>query len=790
LVVTAASKAPKSVVAGSRIKVRVAVANRAGGEAGRSLVGLYLSTNARWSSSDVELAGSGRTRGLTARHRVPVTFKVRVPRDAPPAERFKLLACADARHLISEKDERNNCRAAGSLVVVGGSSFEVIDAYVRLGRLKASRALLYKLFAVVGDRRLPKRYRGDGSRLSGTSVVRAARERLPSLPPAIRAQVRPFLIPPAYQGSFADKSRASTAQEPDPCAGPLSGWSSVVTDNGGARVWWRSSSADAADAQRLKRELGATIWTSLTAVMAGRQPQPDGGYPCGGPDSKLDVYLWPTGDPDSAFTQPLESCETASPAYIVVHPRAHPGVLAHEFMHVLQETYPRAGDCGKWEYLDDATATWAEDRAYHHDQTEHVYPHMVGFPHVGLRYESSFRYDAWAFVFSATQHAGDSATVRRLYELGAGIADPIDALDAALPRGLESAWPAFAKDAWNRPLLPDGLKESFFNWDAWRVKPRVRPLVYRLKGRQLEDRLPIELAGLTRQYYDLRFGDRRARRITFKDPSGAGADSQLHTWAFVKVRRAWRAEDWTGRREVEFCRDNKAEDVRQVVIVHSTTRRPRAGHPGRIVTHSDKPRLKLESRCEAGASLTLGGSALYTVTGQRCGLEERARIPSWRLRAEFELPGRIERGAPDPVDASSGSGSGSLELEQALCDEPEHSTHPLSWEEPPGQDVDTGLTLRLLRRGGGLEVEVRMGHFGFALDGESGSGDVTPFGLGLTVEEFERGGCKEIHGMIPASRLDDRSITVPVSGTCNSTTGADPVVHGESQANGTLVITQ
>jgi CARDB len=212
LAVTAASKAPRSVTAGARLKLRVTVANRAGGKAGRSRVGLYLSDNAAWSNSDVELAAPGRTRALAARRRAAVTVKARIPRDAPSARRLRLLACADARHEVAERNEANNCRAAGSLIVVGGSSFEVIDAHVRLGRLKASRALLYKLFAVFGDRRLPRRYRGDGSRVSGTSAVQAALARLPSLPPALRAQVKPFLIPPGYRGSFAAKATAAVQE--------------------------------------------------------------------------------------------------------------------------------------------------------------------------------------------------------------------------------------------------------------------------------------------------------------------------------------------------------------------------------------------------------------------------------------------------------------------------------------------------------------------------------------------------------------------------------------------------
>ena len=792
LVVTAASKAPKSAVAGARLKVTAAVRNRAGGRAARTRVGLYLSDNSKWSSSDVELTGSTLTAALPARRRVVLTVKVRVPRDAPPARRFKLLACADADRRLLEADERNNCRTAGSLIVVGGSAFDVIDAQVMLHRLSSPRALLYKLFAVFGDRRLPKRYRGDGSRVSGTMAVRTALERLPSLPPAIRARVKPFLIPPVYRGTVATKARAAQhehdpADDLDACRIRASDWSSVETANGGARIWWRTASDDAADARRLARELGGTIWTSLTAVMTGHAPLPDGHTSCGGPDPKLDVYLWPLGHPNDGVTRPFSgSCTDPTASYVIVDPRAAPGALAHEFMHVLQYTYSHVGDCNRWMHVEDAVATWAEEHAYHFGQTEHESPELVADPRALFGYGPG--YSGWAFVYSVTQRAGGSTTVRRLFELAKVHADPLDALDAALPGGLELDWPVFAKDAWNRPLLPDALKESFFNWDAWPVTPRVPRTSYRLKTRQWEGDLPIELSGLGRQYHDLDLSDRTAREIRFKDPSAVGTDPRLHTWAFLKVaNRGWRLEDWTGLDKVEFCRDVPEEDVRQVVVVHSTTKRPPPGDPARTVTQSDKPKLRLKDRCEAGASLTLSGRGVYTVQHTDCEPTETT-VMNWRLHASFELPGRVERGAPDPLDATEGAGSGSLAIDEvdrdslSECPPLKHSTEQLEWR------GDEGLALILLRKGGGLEVQVRM-VYGFRGAGNPDI-DLGIFGLGLGPDPFEDGVCKEIGGVIAASQVRERRISVPLGGTCDVRFGPDDLQHSVSQASGTLVITQ
>ena len=790
LLVTTASKPPKSIGVGSRVKLRVAVANRAGSRTGGSRVGLYLSSNARWSSSDFKLPGSAAVRALGSRRRATMRVALRVPRDAPPAQRLSLLACADAGHAVLEANEQNNCRVAGSLIVVGGSSFEVIDAYVKLRRLKASRAVLYKLFAVFGDRRLARRYRGDGSRVSGTSAVREAMTRFRSLPRAIRAQVQPLLIPPAYRGSFADgtgiaqRDKDDVASDFDNCTTVrLSDWTSVET--AGARVWWRTSSPDARNAQRLAQALGGQIWTSLTAVM-GRGPLSDTDYRCGGADGKYDVYLWPTGNPKIGVTRAFSSsCAKPQPSYTIVDPRAPRAVLAHEFMHVLQFTYPRAGKCDRWDYLDDATASWAEDRAYHGDQTEHQYKELVVDPLAVFGYGDG--YPGWAFVLSATKH-GTIAPVPRLFQLGGTLADPLDALDGALPGGLERAWPTFAKEAWNRALPPDALREAFFNWDAWRVRPKVPQAPFRLRARRWEGPLPIELAGLSRHYLDLDFSDHRARELRFKDPSAAGADPQLRTWAFLKIaRRGWRSEDWTGRDEVVFCRDLPEEDVRQVVIVHSTTKRPPPDDAGRTLTQSDKPKLRLKDRCDAEASLTLGGRQVYTVQHTDCKPTERT-VMSWQLNASFDLPGKVARGVPDPVDAASGGGSGSLERDQidpdarSECPPLKHSTHQLEWR------GDEGLTLRLLRKGGGLQIEVRM-VYGF-LGVDDPRFDEGILGLGAGPDPFEDGVCKEISGVIAQSKLRDRRIAVPVAGNCDVRFGPENLQHSASQANGTLVITQ
>ena len=784
LVVTTVSKPPAAIGTRQALHVRVQVANR-GGKAGRSQVAFFLSSNARWSGADLALTGSVRTAALSSRARVAATATLRLPRDVASTQRLKLIACADARRAIVESNEDNNCRAAaGGVIVVGGSSFDLIDAGVALHRVSSSVAVLYKLYATFGDRRLPKRYRGDGSPVSGTEAVQVAQERLLSLPPSIRAKVKSFLLPPAYRGSFAavsggpGRARAAVGGL-DPCALLTDEWRNVETGNGLARVWYRKSSRDEAHARALARELGGRIWSSLTAVTVGHVPLPDGGVACGdGGDAKLDVYLYPMGGRYEGETvRFIIGCRKASPSFIVVDSKAPRGVLAHEFMHALHDSYASSG-CADFLYLTEATATWAEDRAYHHDQTEHLpgYDGLVVNQSEPLG--SGSAYAGWAFIFSATQHAGgDASLVRKLYETEGSSRDPWDVLDHALPHGLLGAWPEFAKDAWNRRLLPSALRASFFNWDAWGVRPNVRPFDYRLQGSEFHERLPIELPGLGKQYDDFRFNNPVAREITFKDPSAVGTDPLLRTWAFVKrARGGWTAEDWTGRQEVQFCRDNTDEDVRDVVLIETTARRPAADNAGRAVTESNKPMLQLRDRCHAKAVLRIGGADRLTVT-EDCGVMTQASA-TWDANVEFKVPPRFGR-IVDSMNNIAGTASGNVNDQSDLCFDPQTRSGAVRWS-GAGND-DARINIRPTANGAHVTLDNTP-----LLESANSLGWSPYFVLDASTDP---NWCEGPHGDISNEQLRSRHFTVTLEASCNRTViSGGRTYHGVATARGTLEI--
>lgn len=98
------------------------------------------------------------------------------------------------------------------LVMKAGPSptaIELIDAALAQGQIDDMTALVYKVYAVFGDPRLPAEYRSpDKAIREGTEVMAEAMGRYDALPAETQALLLPFLLPPYYQGSWDDQQPA------------------------------------------------------------------------------------------------------------------------------------------------------------------------------------------------------------------------------------------------------------------------------------------------------------------------------------------------------------------------------------------------------------------------------------------------------------------------------------------------------------------------------------------------------------------------------------------------------
>lgn len=115
LVVASVTVDPQHVAAGRAVQVTDKTKNIGSTRAAASGTGYYLSKDKVRSRRD-PLVGSRAVPKLSPGHRSSATAQVAIP-GATRAGRYYVLACADVAKKVRESDERNNCRASGSLRV-------------------------------------------------------------------------------------------------------------------------------------------------------------------------------------------------------------------------------------------------------------------------------------------------------------------------------------------------------------------------------------------------------------------------------------------------------------------------------------------------------------------------------------------------------------------------------------------------------------------------------------------------------------------------------------------------
>ena len=84
----------------------------------------------------------------------------------------------------------------------GPTSEQLIDEALARGEIDSETALTYKVFAAFSDARLPSVYRGNDQGLVDSHILAEVQARYASLSAATQANLDPFLIPPAYVGSW------------------------------------------------------------------------------------------------------------------------------------------------------------------------------------------------------------------------------------------------------------------------------------------------------------------------------------------------------------------------------------------------------------------------------------------------------------------------------------------------------------------------------------------------------------------------------------------------------------
>ena len=297
-----------------------------------------------------------------------------------------MLACADDQRRIRERNERNNCRASAGRVRVipakqpasrNESSTQLIDSAVAKGAISAETGLVYNVFALHADPRLPPEYRGKGGEGIDDSLMGDIASKFETLSARARATLAPFFIPPYYAGSWwalqhgavapAASARARALAQPTCHVDALlADWESTGTGNNQVRIWWQTGQPnDQARAMAMAKDIDTTIWPKLASLMK-RSSLPDGGstIPCRGGDDRLDIALVPGLGRAETLPNSFVSCSETSSHINLPNAGTTRGTLVHELMHAFQYTYKTAGSCDEYRWWREASAQWAEDYVY------------------------------------------------------------------------------------------------------------------------------------------------------------------------------------------------------------------------------------------------------------------------------------------------------------------------------------------------------------------------------------------------------------------------------------------
>jgi hypothetical protein len=445
------------------------------------------------------------------------------------------------------------------------SSFERIEEALEQGLIDDETALSYKVFAVFGDERLPEAYRGDDTGLSGASTLRELVATFDTLSPDTQAALQPFLLTPPEAGSWYElrqgegQGLATTAVQ----------WRTLNAQVANVKVWWDHGNfpQDELKAQQIVAALDSTIWPKLTGLM--REPLPDCGAACarGGGDTRVDIYLVFLSN-IYGYASPFDPT-TPTASYLAVRRTITDqnelfATVAHELMHAIQAAYPIASD-SEYEWLMEATATWAEDFVYPAGNTEHEYL-LSFFTSLALPLETvnkkNRQYGAYLFFFYLHRRFGQPDMVRTMWE-NASNANSLAAVNAAIPGGFQARWPEFARLNYNNPPVDD-----YQRWDGIQLFADTKRLQVDRAGSLP---IPAEVDHLAAVYFEIDFTDDKLRSISIDNPF-VGSWPTASVQAVVKIAgQDWAVEDWTSLKRKDFCRDRAEEKLERLFLIVSNS---------------------------------------------------------------------------------------------------------------------------------------------------------------------------------------------------------------------------
>ncbi|MEQ1683872.1 MAG: hypothetical protein ABL916_09500 [Burkholderiaceae bacterium] len=490
-----------------------------------------------------------------------------------------------------------------------------IAAALRSGEIDAPNALLYRAYALLGDRRLPAAYRGAGSVEEDNALFDEIRTRFAGLPAALQDALRPFIVRPADPRSVWNATGATgigrvqalrerrAALSATSCAASAAGtWISKRSTNHPVRVWAQCLGEAGFDAESISvidRTLFVLdrVHARMTGVMGQALPDLEGD------DNAIDFYVVndggyvyrqdgnfrPKGLGTTYWSEPQTplgkggSGFVTLPRSLLYTSRFHNTVI-HEFFHVLQKARnadfsPRAKagnpDEGENHWFIEASAAWA---SAHFDRTLAPWPDGRGaYEDAHRRFKQYFLpsfdalnatgsphdYSAYIWPHFVEQETGGTAFMTNIW-VGLEAVSSFEAADQAIDRAYPFAtnFKRFALRNLNMPFLPgDPLprekRHVKLDEDQFADDGKPPPIDAATLTANSDFSRNFELKNLSASYLRLNISQEGAatRKVTVDTSTLKPADG-LVVQALVKTTDGWLAEPIdVGPDKLVFCFD-------------------------------------------------------------------------------------------------------------------------------------------------------------------------------------------------------------------------------------------
>ena len=490
-----------------------------------------------------------------------------------------------------------------------------IAAALAAGTLDYGASLLYRAYALLGDKRLPDSYLGAGSTEEDNGLFTEIAQRFASLPIGAQTELQPFIVRPADPRSVwnataaANKAQANNlkkafaAASAAACPAAAAGsWISKRSAGHPVRVWAQCSGESGHDDDNvalIDKTLVVLdkVYTAMTNVMG--QPQLD----LEGDDNAIDFYIVDDGSyvnrrtvnfrPNGLGSTYSDFAETpigkgnsafvTLPRSLLYTSRFHSTVI-HEFFHVLQKAHNDefgskevAGNANARElhWFVEASAAWA---SAHFDRTEAPWDtgrgaYLDAHRRFAQYFQPSFEalnvsgsphdYSAYIWPYFVEQETSSTDFMKNIW-IALETVSTFEAADNAISNAYSFAtnFKHFALRNINTELIPGDplpIAKRYVNLDKEQFSDdKIEPpyLSGTLVGNQ-ELSQDFELKNLSARYVRLTVAAASpATRQVVVDISGLQPASELDVQALVRTDDGWLAQPIDiSPAKVTFCFD-------------------------------------------------------------------------------------------------------------------------------------------------------------------------------------------------------------------------------------------